>query len=110
MNPPPDMTREQSRELKQLRSREARLTRLLGREAAAARRRIDRIDHEISANHTRLMRELAVKQKAFSAPLRKEARELRTLTHRISAHAHPASREITALQKRIAILEGRLGS
>lgn len=107
---PPDMNREQARELKQLRAREARLSKVIARNALCAHRRIDRIDHDISANHSRLLRELGAKQKAFAAPLRKEARALRTLVHRHAEGRTPEDRERAAIAKRIAILEGRLGS
>ena len=107
---PPDMTRELARELKQLRAREAKLTREVTRVEVVARRRIDRIDSEIAQNHSRLLRDLGVKQKAFAKPLRSEARTLRTLTHRIAAGTDPALKERAAIAKRIAVLEGRLGS
>ncbi len=110
MNPPPDMTREQARELKQLRAREARLAKLITRDTAAARRRIDRIDDDLAAHHSRLLREVAAKQKAYSAPLRKEARALRAQIHRSTEGRTPGHRELSAITKRIAILEGRLGS
>ena len=108
--PPPDMTREQARELKDLRAREARLNKAITRQAATARRRIERIDAEIAAHHARLLREAKAKQRAFSAPLRKEARVLRTQIHRGTEQRTPQHKELSALSRRIAILEGRLGS
>lgn len=107
---PPDMTREQARELKQLRAREAKLTKAISREAVAARRRIARLNDEMSRNHGRLLREVGAKQKAFCQPLRAEIRQLTTLLHRGTEKRTPEHRELGAIAKRIAILEGRLGS
>lgn len=107
---PPDMTREQARELKQLRAREAKLNKAVSREAVSARRRIARLNDEMSRNHGRLLRELGAKQKEFSKPLRAEIRQLTTLLHRGTEKRTPEHRKLAAIAKRIAILEGRLGS
>jgi len=104
------MSREQTRELKQLRAREARLAKAINRDAVCARRRIDKIAAEISRNHSRLLRELGAKQQEFCKPLRAESRGLRTFIHRSAEGRTPADRELKAIVKRIAVLEGRLAS
>ena len=107
---PPDMAREQARELKQLRAREARLNKTISREAVTARRRIAHLNDKMSRNHGRLLREVGAKQKEFCQPLRAEIRQLTTLLHRGTEKRTPNHRELAAIGKRIAILEGRLGS
>ena len=104
------MTREQVRELKQLRAREARLGKQIVRAGQQARRRCDRIDAECAAHHARLLRDLGAQQRAYCAPLRAEARALRTTTTRLLTGRAPENRELAAITKRIGILEGRMSS
>jgi hypothetical protein len=107
---PPDMTREQARELKQLRAREARLTKTLSVAERRNRARIARLRDEIDRNWSRLSRELGVQSRAFAKPLRAEIRQLTTQLHRATEKRTPEHRELAAIAKRIGILEGRLGS
>lgn len=107
---PPDMTREQARELKQLRAREARLIKSIDVAKRKTLHRIARLQDEMSRNHSRLLRELGAKQKEFCKPLRAEIRQLTTQQHRAGEKRTPEHRELAAIAKRIAILEGRLGS
>lgn len=114
MNPPPDMTREQAHELKQLTKRRATLERQCERVKTTTARAITRLDtaiyngcHRILSRHTRAA---SAECKALTKPLRAEQRALRTLNARVIAGRTPEQREHAAVTKRIAILEGRLGS
>lgn len=104
------MTKEQRAELKALHARDAKLSREVSKVERIARRRINAIEREISANHARLLRDLAAKQKAHAKPLRAESRVLRALLHRISEGRDAACKERAVIARRIAILEGRLAS
>lgn len=107
---PPDMTKEQAAELKQLRRRLTKLDGSIKRDVARDSKRIDAIDAQIARNHAKLLRELGIKQKAFCAEFRAEKRMLRTGIHRHVAGTSATYKERRAIAKRIAVLEGRLGS
>ena len=114
MNLPPDMSAEQTRELKQLTKRAASLTKQCDRVKAATGRQIERLEtaihngcHRIRNQHRRAAN---AECKALAKPLRAEQRQLRTLSARVLAGRTPEQRELAAITKRIAILEGRLGS
>jgi len=104
------MTREQVRELKQLRAREARLGKQIAHASDSARRRCRKIDAMCAAHYTILLRELSAQQKRFAGPLLKEARTLRNTSLRLSTGRAPENRELAAVTKRIGILEGRMSS
>ena len=108
--PPPDMTKEQARELKQLSARLNQLDRHIKRDITRDSRRLNAIDREVSRHHAKLLKELGAKQKAFAKPLRQEARLMRTAVHRHHAGTSATQREMAVIKKRIAVLEGRLGS
>lgn len=114
MNPPPDMTREQARELKQLVKRRATLERQCERVKTTTARDISRLENAIDNGCYRIVgkheRAAIAECKALAKPLRAEQRALRTLSARVLAGRTPEQREHAAITKRIAILEGRLGS
>ncbi len=107
---PPDMTKEQARELKELNARLSKLDRAVRRQIDQDTRRIDAIDRLIERHYAKLLRELGAKQKSFCATLRAEKRLLRTGIHRHVAGTSATQRECAAITKRIAVLEGRLAS
>lgn len=114
MNPPPDMTQEQARELKQLVKRRATLERQCERVKTTTARDISRLETVITNGYNRIRnqhrRAANAECKALAKPLRAEQRALRTLNARVIAGRTPEQREHAAITKRIAILEGRLGS
>lgn len=114
MNLPPDMTQEQARELKQLTQRAASLTKQCDRIKDATSRKIWRLECAIESGCIRIRhqhrRAANAECKALAKPLRAEQRALRALSARVLAGRTPEQREHAAITKRIAILEGRLGS
>ena len=114
MNLPPDMTREQARELKQLTRRRATLERQCERVKTTTARDITRLENAIANGCRRIRnqhrRAANAECKALAKPLRAEQRQLRALSARVLAGRTPEQREHAAITKRIAILEGRLGS
>ena len=111
---PPDMSKEQTRELKQLVKRETALLKQCERIKATTGRQITRLENAINNGCHRIRnqhrRAANAECKALAKPLRAEQRQLRTLSARVIAGRTPEQREHAAITKRIAILEGRLGS
>ncbi len=104
---PPDMTNEHARELKRLHKEEAALLRKikgLNRSAAAALRRV-RI--ELERDVGRVLRERAREVKALHKAAAAAARPLTTSLHRITAGRVAEAERLRAVQKRVAVLEGR---
>lgn len=108
--PPPDMSREQDRELKQLRRREGKLAQGIDRTTLRNRARCRVIDGIISREGERLHREMKKAYDAFAKPLRAEQRQLERLSTKTEADRTPETRELAAIRRRIAILEGRRAS
>jgi len=107
---PPSITKEQHRELAQLHKRARQIDAARARETTRARRRIAAIQREINAYEDRVVREAKAKLRALAKPLNAEERTLRTQLHRMTEGRDPASKELSTISRRIAILEGRLAS
>jgi len=107
---PPDMSKENTRELKQLRARELKLSRGIDRVTLRNRARCRVIDGLIDRERERLIREMNKALKAFAKPLRAEQRQLERLSTQTEEDRTPETRELVAIRRRIAVLDGRLGS
>ncbi|MBV5324643.1 MAG: hypothetical protein J0626_04900 [Rhodospirillaceae bacterium] len=107
---PPDMTKEQARELKELRRREAGLSRQIDTTCRAARSSVDKLDGRLARECARIDRAAVKAKKMLAQPIRAEQRQLRTYVARAIAGRSGEARELAAITKRIAVLEGRLGS
>ena len=110
MNPPPDMTQEQARELKHLRARLDKLTRSVARDKARDAKDIASIERKIARNSVIVMRDAKLCQKEFARSFKTELSQLRTGLRQHSNGTSATQKERSAITKRIAILEGRLGS
>lgn len=108
--PPPSMTKEQQRELRELQKRVSKLDAVRAREVTRARRRIAAIQREIDAHKSRLFREAKTSLRALAKPLNAEERALRTRLHRMSEGRDAECKELLTIARRMAILEGRLAS
>ena len=108
--PPPDMTCEQCRELKQLHARLARSVRLTNAEEKKAARAILKLERSIIHQRAVIAREGRHELKKFTTAVLAEIRPLRTRLHRINQASTAEAKERAAILKRIAILEGRQGS
>lgn len=106
----PDMSKEQSAELRQLRSREIKLSRGIDRTTLRNRARSRVIDGLIARKREQLEREMMKALKAFAKPLRAEQRQLERLSTQTEEDRTPETRELKAIRRRIAVLEGRMAS
>lgn len=104
------MTKENDRELKQLRRELAKLDALIDRQLLQVSRRIGNVDTLISREYDRLLREMAEKLREFSKPLLADQRASRREKDRILDGRTSEQKRQAAIKKRIAILEGRLSS
>jgi len=104
------MTKEQVLELKQLTARLNKLDKQVKRQIAQDTRRLEAIENLIERNRVHLLREANAKQKTFCFTLRGEQRLMRTGIHRHVAGTSTTQKECAAIKRRIAVLEGRLGS
>jgi uncharacterized protein involved in exopolysaccharide biosynthesis len=104
---PPDMTTEHARELKRLHKEEAALLRKikgLNRSAVAALRRVrTELERDVGRVMQARNREIKALHKAAAA----QARPLTTTLHRITAGRVAEAERLRAVQKRVAVLEGR---
>jgi len=107
---PPDMSKEQAAELRQLRARLAKLGRNTTQDIARDTRGLAAIQRKKDHHATALLREMKRRQKEFAQSLAAEERLLRTGIHRHRAKTSVTQKECAAITKRIAVLEGRLGS
>ncbi len=107
---PPDMSKEQAAELKQLTARLNSLDKKVKREMAQDTRQLEAIEHTCHRNYSKLLRDLKHKQKAFVDTFREEKRMLRMGIHRHAAGTSATQKECAAITKRIAVLQGRLAS
>ena len=108
--PPPDMTREQCRELKQLHARLNRSVRLTNAEEKKTARAILKLEQSITHQRAVIAREGRRELKKFAAVVHAEIRPLRMRLHRILLGNTAEAKERKAILKRIAILDGRQGS
>lgn len=107
---PPDMSKEQAAELRQLRSREIKLSRGIDRVTLRNRARSRVIDGLIARKREQLERELRKALKAFAKPLRAEQGQIERLSEQTHENRTPETRELFAIRRRIAVLEGRMAS
>lgn len=107
---PPDMTREQAAELKQLRRAIAKVETDINREEQRLRRAIAKIDRAITSNRIVILRRAQREINEQAAAWLKEAKPLKTQLARLTEGRAPAFKTRDSIAKRIAILEGRLAS
>ncbi len=107
---PPDMSKEQAAELKQLCKNLAKVESDINQEEAGLRREINKLDAMMKRENARIYRSARKELKSIAAALQAEQRPLRTRLVRLREGRHPAFKARAAIAKRIAILEGRLGS
>lgn len=107
---PPDMTKANAAELKQLRARHAKLARSVARDQARDLKDIATIERKIARNHTALMNDAERQQRHFAKTFRAELRMLRTGLRQHNSGTSATQKERAAIAKRIAVLEGRLAS
>ena len=107
---PPDMTREQSRELKYLLKHERQLSRCIDRVTIQSRAQRSKLERQIERHATASMREAERLHCEYAKPIRAEIRQLTAALHRTREDRTPECRELASVRRRIAILEGRLGS
>jgi Ser/Thr protein kinase RdoA (MazF antagonist) len=107
---PPDMTKEQVKELGQLRARLAKLARSVARDKARDLKDIAAIERKIARNRTALMREAERKQKDFARSFKTELTQLRTGLRQHNNGTSATQKECASITKRIAVLKGRLAS
>ena len=103
------MTKEQARELKQLRRREAGLSRQIDTTCRQARFTVDKLDARLARACARVDRAAVKAKKMLTQPIRAEQRQLRTYVARALAGRSGETRELASINKRIALLQGRLG-
>lgn len=107
---PPDMTKEQARELKQLRRREAGLSRQIDTTCRQAHTSVDKLEARLARECARIDRAAAKAKKMLARPIRTEQRQLRAYVNRTLAGRSGETRELASITQRIAVLEGRLAS
>jgi hypothetical protein len=107
---PPDMTKEQAAELRQLRARLGKLARWVARDKARDLKDINAIERKIARNHTALMNEAERKQRDFARSFKTELTQLRTGLRQHNNGTSATQKECAAVARRIAVLEGRLAS
>jgi chromosome segregation ATPase len=107
---PPDMTKEQAAELKQLRRAITKVEGDINREERSLRAKINKIDRAIETNRVVILRRAHQEIKAQAAAWLREQKPLRTQLARLTEGRAPAFKTRDAIAKRIAILEGRLAS
>lgn len=107
---PPDMTQEQARELKELRRRERSLSRQIDTTCKQARSAVDKLEARYARECAKIDRAATKAKKMLARPIRTEQRQLRAYVARIIAGRSGEAREMSAILRRIAVLEGRLAS
>jgi hypothetical protein len=107
---PPDMSREQKRELKQLCTRMRQIDRSLEKQANNATNAADKIERAHERERRALIRQCDWSLKRLDLKTKKEKRPEVQRLARIMAGRAPENKERAAIMRRIAILEGRLGS
>lgn len=105
---PPIMTKEQRAELKELRQRERALSRQIDTASRQARAQVASLDVRYERECAKIDRAAATAKKMLARPIRAEQRELRTYIARTIAGRSGETRELAAITRRIAVLEGRL--
>ena len=104
------MTKEQARELRQLNTRLGKLERSIARDKARDLKDISAIERKIARNHTALMNEAERKQRDFARSFKTELSQLRTGLRQHSNGTSATQKECAVITRRIAVLNGRLGS
>jgi len=107
---PPDMSKEQAAELKQLRRAISKVESDINQEEKRLRREIAHHDRAIVFERTAITRRAQKEIKLFAAQMLKQQKPLRTQLSRLIEGRAPAFKTRDSIAKRIAILEGRLGS
>ena len=107
---PPDMTKEQAAELKQLRRAITKVEGDINREEKRLRHEIALCDRALVLERLAIQRRAQKEIKAFAAQTLKQQKPLRTQLARLTEGRAPAFKTRDAIAKRIAILEGRLAS
>jgi predicted nucleic acid-binding Zn-ribbon protein len=107
---PPDMSKEQAAELKQLRRAISKVESDINKEENRLRRDIAKIDRAITTNRLVILRRAQGEIKEQAAAWLKEAKPLKAQLARLIEGRAPAFKVRDSIAKRIAILEGRLAS
>ncbi len=107
---PPDMSKEQSRELLQLHTRLGKLQRSIARDKARDLKDINAIERKIARHLRVVMRDADRTQKEYARSFKTELTQLRTGLRQHNNGTSATQKECAAITRRIAVLNGRLGS